>query len=425
MRLLLRFRSSSAAWGALFAIPLTSFYFFVTVLPVVDDGLHYAPRAVSLSLTPMYAFAYAMASCLGAWESGRLKEYGVWDLAPARSRYRVAAEVLLPVVCAASLTLVLPAALALVAAGAAPTAGSLGPLLMAVVLCGAHAVIGFGAGQRVPRFIAAPLLAVAVWILVAFSHTATAYWPRHVAGQFPGDLMFGEEATWLSLAPPLLFTGGIGLAVATLWLPVRRGLLRLVPAAALAVVPAAGALHLVGDWDHNPPLATGRGAMRCAGTAPEVCMPRERSEHLEAVRRAAVSVLADFAAAGVHRSPQRITDSINHGRFAGHSRPGEWQLPLSAAAATGQARALLTDAAVGLGCPRPSPVLATALSSWAARTTGEESALRHRQAEERDPDARGRRKAAEALLRRVYREPAAEQARWFEESRRQACHGGG
>ncbi|TJZ49471.1 hypothetical protein FCH28_24495 [Streptomyces piniterrae] len=426
MRFFLRFRSSSAAWGALFAIPLTLFYYFVTVSRLIDDDLHYAPTAVSYALTPMYAFAYAVASCLGAWESGRLESGGVWALAPARSRYRVAADVLLPVACISSLMVVLPAVLALVESGAVPTIGSLGPLALAVILCCAHAVIGFGVGKVVPRSIAAPILAVAVWILVAFSRSILPYWPRHISGQFSSRLMFGEEATLASLLPHLLFTGGIGVAVAALWLPLRHGLVRVPLAAVTAIASMVGATNIVSDWDHDPPLAIGRGAMRCTGSAPVVCMPEEKSTRLNAVHRAAVSVLSDFKAAGVDRSPTKITDSINNGRFTVRSTPEVWQLRLSSAAASGRVRYLLTGAAISWPCSRPDPVIAGAVSAWAAKTTGEETAWRHQNGQERDPASQAARirTASKNLLDAALAKPAPEQARWFEQSRIQACRKG-
>ncbi|GAA1500512.1 hypothetical protein GCM10009787_78400 [Streptomyces bangladeshensis] len=97
----------------------------------------WAPAIVADALSPIYAFAYAVASALAAWEIGRLREAAVWVLAPARSRFRIAANILFPVVTLAWFMLILAAALRLIQEDVAPNSTVCAPWFSACC-CAQH-----------------------------------------------------------------------------------------------------------------------------------------------------------------------------------------------------------------------------------------------------------------------------------------------
>ncbi|MFI1013786.1 hypothetical protein [Streptomyces sp. NPDC020965] len=414
MKLSTRIRGSGALRVLPFALVLVFFYYGTN--DYADDGLGHAPTAVSDALGMIYGFAYAVASGLGVWESGRLRATGLWRLAPGRSRFRVAGSALLPVLLLSWLMLVLPVAAALLVSGVPPTPASLLPLLMALLLCAAHASIGFGVGLRTPPLITAPLMSVFVLILVTFSWTVEPTWVRHLFGQYPTTLMFGERASVLSLVPHLSLTGGIAAALWLLWLPWRPVLPRVAVALVASLAAVAGSWAMVRTWDFNPPLVTASAPVRCAGEEPRVCMPRVTASRLPETRAELVSVLADFRVAGVAYAPDVITDSMNDGRFPVSSTESRWHIPLTAIANRGNSRYQLALASVRFTCGRPDPVTRHAVRAWVARVTGEE--IGHR-----GTTSSARR--AEREIDRVNALPREQQAQWFRESLAEGCGKGG
>lgn len=109
----------------------------------------------------------------------------------------------------------------------------------------AHVVIGFAAGLHVRRLLAAPLVAVVTWVLVAFSVTSTTFWYRHVSGERTDSLAFGEIVPFRSLVPHLLFTGSIAMAALLLWMPIRHVIIRASLATALALAGMSTAQGMV------------------------------------------------------------------------------------------------------------------------------------------------------------------------------------
>lgn len=195
MKITVLFRTSPALWAAPVALALPLMYYLGPGHPPADN-LGYAPEITSYPLRFAYPFAYAVTSALAAWVSATLRQAGVWDMNNARSRFRIATQALLPVVALAWTMLALPVLVALTTEGAWPTWDSLSPLVVGMIVCVEHAVIGFAVGRWVPKVIAAPILAVATWVAVAFAVTVDAPWVRHVSGAFPEQLMFGEAPAW-------------------------------------------------------------------------------------------------------------------------------------------------------------------------------------------------------------------------------------
>ncbi|SBT90416.1 hypothetical protein GA0115233_101871 [Streptomyces sp. DI166] len=407
--------SSSAKWAIPFAVALSLFYYYGSGTP--RETFSYSPALVSSALGTLYAVAYAIASALAVWESARLRKGGVWAMGPVRSRYRVAWNGIIPAVATAWVVLVLPVALALGSVAALPTPAGLGPLVMAMVLCVAHATIGFGVGILAPPVVAAPLMAVIVWVLVAFSWSSDAFWMRHVSGQYPTTLMFGETATYKSLVPPLLLAGGIAAGVAVLWLPLRSKAARGLLAAAVPVVCSVLAVQAVQGWTANPPLLANQAAMECAGGAPKVCVPQAGPADAATVRKAAASVLADLHAAGYPQTPDVIVDRLGEGRYPHPSTPNTWRVSLTRGLQQGELRYQITRAAVQFPCLRVDPVHGNAVVLWAATVTGEQATY--------DAHMKGRAFPKEKEVRRTVRNVLAsdprEQAEWYRQSLANGC----
>ncbi|WP_216725845.1 hypothetical protein [Streptomyces sp. NRRL S-31] len=417
MRIRTMLWGSSAKWAAPIALLLSLFYYYGS--GVSREAFGYAPTLVSSALGTMYAAAYAFASALAVWESAHLKRAGIWTMGPVRSRYRVAWEGIVPVLATAWIMLLLPVALALGSAGVLPTPAALGPLVMALLLCVAHATIGFGVGLVAPPVVAAPLMAVLVWVLVAFSWSTDAFWMRHVSGQYPTTLMFGEAAAYTSLLPHLLLTGGIALGVALLWLPLRPWVVRGALAAAVAVICPVLAVRAVQGWEANPPLLSGRAPMECAGDAPRVCVPRASPAHVAAVRKEAASVLADLRAAGFTGTPELIVDRMGEGRYPLASTADTWRVGITSGLRQGELRYRITQAAVRFPCRRVDPVHGNEVMLWAASVTGEEATYNAHM------KRRGRTFAGEEEIRRTVRRVLAaeprEQGEWYRRSLLAGC----
>ncbi|MES4907323.1 MULTISPECIES: hypothetical protein [unclassified Streptomyces] len=423
MKLLTSLRTTSALWAAPFAIGLTLFYYAVAREAPLDDYYKWAPSVVADALAPVYAFAYAIASALAAWESSRLKKAGIWSLAPARSRYRVALNILGPVLTLSWLMLVLPTVLGLVDEGVLPDLRSLRPFFLGLLLCLAHAVIGFAVGLYVPHLIAAPLLAVTVWGSVSFSVTSSSFWYRHVSGQFFEPLMFGEVAPVRTLVPHALFTGSLAVAAMLLWTPMRSIGLRVLLAVAVAAAGTATARNIVNGWGPTEPVVGGAAPMRCSGAAPAVCMPTVNAAHLQTVRRDVESVLKDLRATGVPLSPDTITDTLGDGRTPRRSTPREWRVNFTRGLEDGNVRYRLVNAAMSFPCSMPDPTKRREVLWWAATVTGEEKAYRKqwRASREEFDNESSNTDRVRAEVKRVRSLPPREQADWAARARATAC----
>ncbi|MFF9074335.1 hypothetical protein ACF1A9_18830 [Streptomyces sp. NPDC014872] len=339
MRLRTRLLSSGALWTAPLWLGIVLFYYAWGLHTVTGTftrpraELHWSASVVLEATDYFYAFAYALAAALGAWEAGRLTNDGVWNLAPSRSRYRVAAGALTPVVVAMSLMLIVPTACALIEFGLAPDPRALLPVAVGVVVICSFAVIGFAVGLHVPRAIAAPLLAAGGWYLVAFTVTyAEPSWPGNILTQrWYAD--YGAYLSGKALLVPVLFCGSIAGAIAVWWIrtppPLVRHLLRST-AAAVAVLLSTLSAATANAWSIAPPTTGGHAPETCIGRAPRVCMAAYAgaADHLPQVRSGLVSTVTRLQKAGVRVTmPEKIRDT--EGQPGRHSTVREWWLPLT------------------------------------------------------------------------------------------------
>lgn len=421
MRFSTNLRAGSVRWAAPFVLLLTGFYYVVGEGVPLPAFHGYAPALIAAPLVSLYALAYAVAAALAAWEAGRLSSSRIWELAPARSRFRVAANVLLPVVLLAWLVLLFPIVVTLARTSTFPTIGSLYLPTMALVLCMVHAVIGFGIGLRISRVIATPVMAVAVWILVAFSRATQPYWLRHVSGQYAG-LSFGEVPSLASLVAPILFAGGIAAGFALLWLPLRALSVRGTIALFVAGLGTFTAYSITHDWPHNPPVITGQAPMACRGSAPKVCMPQATARYLPAVQADVTVVLDALRSHGVKEVPSVITDRLMDGRTDRASTRDTWRMSLTAGAQHDDVRFQVVSAAVRFPCSRVDAAAGHAALLWAASVTGERKAYDERVGQEMDTtEAERVEEQARTAVQKVLKQPVPNQAAWFQQTLTRAC----
>lgn len=426
MRLPVRARVSSATWAAPAVLALLVLY-GEKQDPVPVARLHgYAPAVISHGFESHYALAYAAAAGLASWESGRLRKDGVWASAPVRSRARIAVTALLPVWSLAWLTMLLPAGVDLARAGARPSMSSLPLVAMPLLVAVAYSVLGFTASLVVSRVIASPVLAAGIWYVVAASWSfSDPMWIRHVLGQYPTTLMFGELPTYTSLFTHVLFVGSVASAVALLALLRAPWPARLAGAVAVTLAGTLSAYTIVSGWKATPTLVEGHAPTSCAGDAPRVCMPTVTARKSAQVQAAYESVARAFAQAGVPvRTPATITDSILDGRYPRPSTASAWRLPLSD---TGDAATLRFELAQLVAMPRcdaPDRAAEQQLTLWigtVART--QKAALAREQQEAFTPEQRDSLEQAAHAVVDIEKRPLAAQGAWYASTRQRACAG--
>jgi hypothetical protein len=385
-----------------------------------EANFSYAPTVVSYPLAFSYSFAYATVSALAAWESGRLREYRIWYLAPTRSQYVVAIRSLLAPIGLSWFMLSLPVTVALIQTKTIPTVASLGPLFMAMVLCVAHAVIGFVVGSRIPSLIAVPILATGTWVFVAFSAASPPFWLRHVSGQISSHLMFGEEIPPRVLLPPLLVAGGMALGVALIWSKKFHWIVRAGIAVTVSIAGVSTAISLTDDWGHTPPLLTAQAPMKCAGDTPRVCLPEAMGRYLPEVRAEVKSTLTALNKAGVKSHPELVTDRVADGRYERESTASKWRVAFTQAIlAKGNIRYRIGFEAIKFDCGQPNIAISRSVRLWGASIIGEADAERQRVAVETTPFD-GQRQVEETV-RDVLKMGQAQQSSWYYRNLAKAC----
>ncbi|MER6441923.1 hypothetical protein ABT275_37140 [Streptomyces sp. NPDC001185] len=417
--------SGCARW-AFPALLLLTFYFYTAGESQSPSEFHgYAPSIVSSPLMSLYAISYAVAAALAAWESGRISSAGVWSLAPARSRFRIAANVLLPVLLITWGMLLVPAAVSLIRASTFPNAGSLRLPVMAVCLCVAHATIGFAIGLKVPRVVAVPLVAVVDFVVVSFTRSVDPYWLRHVSGQYT-DLSFGDVPKFSSVVAPILFVGGLAVGLVILWIPIGSRLMRVVPALVITAAGAFGGYQITSSWGHDPALIEGQAPSICSGHNPRVCMPTASSTLLPETRKEAATALAALRVSGLSVHPLVIRDRLGEGREYRRSTNSTWYVSLTSAAESHTVRYQVAMNAVKFPCTNVEIHQGHAAMLWVASVAGEGKQYSKRLSEDAfSPDEKDANKQVEDVVSHVLTLPAKEQLTWYKNTLKAACSGSG
>lgn len=437
MRLLARLRTSGAVWLAPVCLAVILLYFFKSLhedpgYTELREGPKWAPAVVARATDSSFWFAYAVAAALGAWEAGRLTKDQVWLLAPARSRYRVAAEAVVPGVLVGWSLLLVPVVMALTETRTWPTLNALPLLGMGCFLVCAHTTIGFAVGLRVHRVIAAPLLGAAVLYLVGWSASdGERLWPQHVSGRYQSGLLFGELVPFTSIWPHLLFAGAVAVFCALAWTPLRsrgaRVALRVAAGCTAVAVMTACVVH-VRSWGAVSPLSANRAPVECTGSHPRVCVPRAADADVPGLRGEVTHTLDVLRDAGVVvRTPRMVNDTLAAGRSGTRSDGREWWLPLSKAVRPETVRLAVALKSVRFPCSRTDEVNSRSAALWAATTVGAGPRYLARQRQElrqlANPD-----RVMTAMQRRVaeaHTLSAAGQAAWYKRELIKACKNAG
>lgn len=423
MRIRTLVRTSSALPALPLGIGLVVFYYSQNTARQIDFWPYrWAPTLVEQPLEMAYAITYALVSAVSAWQGARLKEAGVWHTAPYRPLRGIIATALAPVVAMGWLMFLLPVTMAFVQRSFVPTWASLLPLFLGMLLCVAHALIGFTVGQWVKPLIAAPVLLSAVFVAVGLPRSMEPLYLRHMSGEYFAQLGFGESATFSSMLAAFLPTASLAVAAALCWTRLHIAARALL---AVTVVTAAtlSSYGIVKDWDYNPAIAVDGGAAVCEGTAPRVCMPEQASGEIAAVSAEVdrtYTVLRRYRV--VDAAPQVVRDSIMYGRFTPRGTRTTAYLPLSLAHAHHTLAAAVVGPAVHFPCEAPAPKSIHTVSLWLEKKLGRTSTYEQIRAE--DPYY-GLTDHQEILktVDDVSAEPDAAQAAWYRETLTAACRG--
>ncbi|MCZ9347602.1 hypothetical protein NGM37_58945 [Streptomyces sp. TRM76130] len=383
------------------------------------DPLGYSATVVDAVLRNLLPVAFAVASGLAAWEARKLGVSEIWRMGAVRSRYTIAAQHLSPVVALAWLLLILPTLCALVQEQVAPDLPGLTLLAFGLVLCVAHAIVGFAVGAAIGHIAVVPVVAVIDFLAVGWSTGLSIPWPRHLTGLFAGKMMFGELPTPAALAAPLLLAVGTACAMALLWAPVSRRL-RGVIAGALVFASAFGSFSLVSDWSYIGPRSTGHGTVACAGQAPRLCLPEARAEHISALAEEAEATLEALRRAGLPAEPASLSDTSLSLRYPEPSTEDDWTVPLVVGEATGTVRYQIAREAVRFECSRPATGPARLVYYWVSSKVGRADTYLKRLSSEPDFTAQERSRIQDRV-EEVLQLSRAQQMDWYETTVAEAC----
>lgn len=418
MRLATVLRTSSATWLALPSLALIVLATSANrATPEFASG--HAP-AIAAGAFSMLIFAAAATAGCGAWEAARIRRSGVWDLAPWRARYAIAANALWPVFALGGGLMLVTQVQRYVMAGTWPTVPSVPAVLVAVLLPVPYAVIGFAVGCLIRSWlVAVPLMFVGTWFWIGFVGNSTVeipgtVWLRHVSTYTMRTPDLSQVIAPEALLVPLLFTGSLAGAAALLWLR-RRVLVRGTLAAGLALAGVGTCFALAGGWGYQTPMAASGMREVCGKQAtPTVCVPELYEERLPRTEAAARQVVERLAAVGVPK-PTKVT----HASLTDRNQPGVWRMWYAADPSDAE---LLHSAATA---PVPEATracldgeVAEVLDRWLVLVSG---------LGEKAPPAQYPEDEFTSAARQLTERPKAQQRAWFEETVLEAkrCPAGG
>lgn len=382
----------------------------------------YAPTLVQQPIELMYAVTYAVVSAAAAWQGARLREAGVWQAAAHRPAWQIITLTLAPVVALGWLMFVTPVVMAFVQTPTWPTWDSLPPLLLGMVLCCAHALIGFSIGRWIRPIIAAPVLMCLVFVVVAFPHSMNPPWLRHIMGEYSAQLGFGESATLVSMVAQLLPTAGVAAAVALLWVGRWHLTVRVLLGTTLALAATTGAYALTRNWNFNPSLNAGQVTVVCSGQAPKVCMPEQARDDLPEVSTEVRTTYAKLKTYGVVKNvPKTVRDSIVYGRFEPEPSATTAYIPLSLAYKNDTVVATIVDGTPKFGCDA-DPEASTTVNMWLAEQLGR--TISYESIAAGNPFyTRTQHEKITKTVDEVSNRPVAEQRSWYRQMLKDGCQG--
>ncbi|WP_329014041.1 DUF7224 domain-containing protein [Streptomyces sp. NBC_01601] len=394
-------RRSAAAWAIL---PGALFVYLYMQSAVFTVPSHYGIESGESTIYALAIIAPAVAAC-AAWDSGRMRSIQSMLTTSSRSRWSLLLFIGTPIAVLEIALLVLAVFLAWINTGVLPSGAGWTALAHMIIVPAEWAVIGWYAGGRLPRSVAAPAAAVLCWAWLTMPHAMSNAWLRHLGGFIDGTSTITDVHRPEIYFVPWIFTGCL---IAVTWLLTRTGTRRVflpagVGTAAIALLAGHAA---VSGWGYGNPETVRAVHSACSGTAPQICVPPEYRSYIPQIRHSTQGPVSALVAAGVAQ-PKRMeilspSAKPAQGVWRLHwSLPAVHQQPEHHTAADVMAVSAVESTAAQFGklwCGGPSaPELV-----WATAVAGNKDEVR----KETDPVLWG-------LVGPVLERPAKQQFAWF------------
>jgi hypothetical protein len=318
--------------------------------------------------------------------------------------------------------LLIPVTMAFIQRPTWPTLNSLPPLVLGMLLCVAHAIIGATIGQRLKPALAVPILSCVVFVVVAYPHSMQPFFLRHIMGEYFGHIGFGETVTFTSMLALFLPTAGVAAAAAFSWTrsPVA---FRALVAIVLILVPTFTAYTMTKDWDYNPSINTGNVAVACAGSKPQVCLPEQASGSAKGIRSAVDGTFAMLKKYGiVDSAPTRIYDAMIYGRFTPANTRSTKYMWLSFAYKKDNVASSIISSYIHFPCKHPAPQALLTVGVWLEEKAGK--APTYQQISAEDPYyTRAQHREVTKTVDEISVKSTTEQSAWYRSTLTTACEG--
>ncbi|MGQ4400112.1 hypothetical protein ACN6K4_006287 [Streptomyces hayashii] len=309
-------RRSAAPWVIL---PAALFVYLYMQSAVSTVPSHYGVESGESTIYALATIAPAVAAC-AAWDSGRMRRIRPMLTTSARSRWSLTLFIGAPAAALGAALLVFAVVLARINTGVFPSGAGWTALAHMIIVPTEWAVIGWYAGGRLPRSIAAPAAAALCWAWLTMPHAMSNAWLRHLGGFIDGTSTITDVHRPEIYFVPWIFTGCL---IAVAWLLTRIGSRRIFFPAGAAVAAAALLVGhaAVSGWGFSNPSRGRAVDSVCSGTAPQICVPPEYRSYLPQIRRSTRDPLNALVAAGVTQ-PKRMEILSPSVKLA----PGVWRL---------------------------------------------------------------------------------------------------
>ena len=277
-------RHSAALWTAPVVLLLAYLHVGSTAISGDLDG--YWQTGTLRAVSAILILAPAGAAC-AAWESGRLRQGGVFAFPAVRSPARALVAALTPILVVGVAGLAL--ALGVVAVRLHASVGGPDPrvLAMGIVVLAGHIALGAIAGRFLARVVATPIVLVASYLWLVMPTAMLPFSIRHLTG-FDDSCCFldGTVAPWGVLGPIVVAAGVILSSVAVLSArPAAFGLAIVITASSIVI-----AAHGVARFGLDPVVPRALSDLVCDGQEPVVCVWPEHRAALPELVSAAVSL---------------------------------------------------------------------------------------------------------------------------------------
>lgn len=293
MRLATILRVHPAAWLCPALVVLSAVY-AVAYQPAASE-----PYSVALTAggSVVIGFLAPVCAALAAWEAGRLRRAGWWEMPHVRPPLAIAVLAMWPVIVSGLVAVSTSIIVQLVRAET--LVPDLRILAVCVVVISAHALAGFAVGLKVPVVIAVPGVLIGSYLWMAFPRAMEPLWIRHLTGSLEACCLLQHDLAISAAIGAALVAGGLaiaaGIVIAAGWRirPVGAAL------SALAVASFAG-VSLVMGLGAEPAVARNPSELVCRSSqAVAVCVWPEHQGRIDEVLAIATTAAENWREAGI------------------------------------------------------------------------------------------------------------------------------